>query len=56
MKRMKSNQNINKKSSNQNENINTQICKMFDIDAENNLISDFERENNTLINIEKKVK
>ena len=32
------------------------ICKKFDMGAENNLIRDFERENNTLIDAEKQVK
>lgn len=32
------------------------ICKKFDMGAENNLIRDFERENNTLIDVEKQVK
>ena len=32
------------------------ICKKFDMGAENNLIRDFERENNTLLDVEKLVK
>ena len=32
------------------------ICKKFDMGAENNLIRDFERENNTLVDAEKQVK
>ena len=32
------------------------ICEKFDMGAENNLIRDFERENNTLIDAEKQVK
>ena len=32
------------------------ICKKFDMRAENNLIRDFERENNTLLDAEKQVK
>ena len=32
------------------------ICKKFDMGAENNLIRDFERENNTLLDAEKQVK
>ena len=32
------------------------ICKKFDIGAENNLIRDFERENSTLLDVEKQVK
>ena len=32
------------------------ICKKFDMGAENNLIRDFERENNTFIDAEKQVK
>ena len=32
------------------------ICKKFDIGVENNLIRDFERENNTLLDAEKQVK
>ena len=32
------------------------ICKKFDMGAENNLIRDFERENNTLMDVEKQVK
>ena len=32
------------------------ICKKFDMGAENNLIRDFERENNTLKDVEKQVK
>ena len=32
------------------------ICKKFDVGAENNLIRDFERENNTLLDAEKQVK
>ena len=31
------------------------ICKKFDMGAENNLIRDFERENNTLIDVEKQL-
>lgn len=34
----------------------TWICKKFDIGAENNLIRDFERENNTLLDAEKQIK
>lgn len=32
------------------------ICKKFDMGAENNLIRNFERENNTLLDAEKQVK
>lgn len=32
------------------------ICKKFDMGAENNLIRDFERENDALIDAEKQVK
>ena len=32
------------------------ICKKFDMGAENNLIRDFERENNILLDAEKQVK
>ena len=32
------------------------ICEKFDMGEENNLIRDFERENNTLIDAEKQVK
>ena len=32
------------------------ICKKFDMSAENNLIRDFERENNTLLDAEKQIK
>ena len=32
------------------------ICKKFDMGAENDLIRDFERENNTLLDAEKQVK
>ena len=32
------------------------ICKKFDMGAEDNLIRDFERDNNTLIDAEKQVK
>ena len=32
------------------------ICKKFDMGAENNLIRDFERENNTLLDAEKQIK
>lgn len=32
------------------------ICKKFDMGVENNLIRDFERENNILLNAEKQVK
>ncbi len=32
------------------------ICKKFDMGAENNLVRDFERENNTLMDVEKQVK
>lgn len=32
------------------------ICKEFDMGAENNLIRDFERENNTLLDAEKQIK
>ena len=32
------------------------ICKKFDMGAENNLVRDFERENNTLLDAEKQVK
>ena len=41
------------------ENINrfiTWICKKFDMGAENNLIRDFERENNILLDAEKQIK
>ncbi len=31
------------------------ICKKFDMGAEDNLISDFEKENHTLIDVEKQV-
>lgn len=34
----------------------TWICKKFDIGAENNLIRDFERENNILLDVEKQIK
>lgn len=34
----------------------TWVCKKFDMGAENNLIRDFERENNTFIDAEKQVK
>ena len=34
----------------------TWICKKFDMGAENNLIRDFERENNILLDAEKQVK
>lgn len=34
----------------------TWICKKFDIGAENNLIRDFERENNILLDAEKQIK
>ena len=32
------------------------ICKKFDMGAENNLIRDFEKEHNTLLDAEKQVK
>lgn len=32
------------------------ICKKFDMEAENDLIRDFQRDNNTLIDAEKQVK
>ena len=32
------------------------ICKKFDMGAENNFVRDFERENNTLLDVEKLVK
>ena len=32
------------------------ICKKFDMGAENNLIRDFERENNILLDAEKQIK
>ena len=32
------------------------ICKKFDMGAENNLIRDFERENNILSDVEKQIK
>ncbi len=34
----------------------TWICKKFDMGAENNLIRDFERENNILLDAEKQIK
>ena len=34
----------------------TWICKKFDMGAENNLIRDFERENNILLDVEKQIK